>query len=225
MVMRIEEQVVFAGAVTFDSTASFTPPANGWLTNGMIATTAAIDRDAMEQNALAQFVIPLHAWRIWDAYDQDLNGGAASDDLGLVNGTFGTAHSRIEAGDLKAAGATTRYARTMVALPPEYDDGGSIQLRFHAAMVTTVADNSCTLDVEAYKCDEDGTLSADLCTTAATSINSVTWADYDFVITESSRVSGEILDVRIAIACNDGATGTEVLPAIGATKLLVDIKG
>jgi hypothetical protein len=92
-------------------------------------------------------------------------------------------------------------------------------------MQTTIADTSCTADVECYESDKEASIGSDLCTTAATSINSTTFADYDFTITASGLVSGDILDVRLTIACNDAATATAVIPTIGAVTFVLDIKG
>ena len=169
--------------------------------------------------------VPLTQFRTWNALATNLPGTAAADDLGLDNATFGTGSPHLTAGDLKAAGATSRYARAHVVIPVEYDDGQTCNLRVHAIMQTTVADTTCTVDVECYRSDEEAGISADLCTTAATTMNSLTGADIDFTLTPTTFVSGDTLDLRIHIACNDAATGTVVEPVIGAVQLICDIKG
>ena len=224
MVNRIEHDTVFSGDVNITE-GTFNPPANAWLTNAMISTTAAVVRSKLEQNTNVEFAIPMTDFRVHDAFQTVLPGTAAADDLALVGGTFGTNAPSIQAGDLKAAGATTRYGRVMFQLPAEYDDAGTIQVRIAAGMLTTVADNTCTVDVECYMSDEDNTVSADLCSTAAQDMNSLTFADLDFTITETSRATGDLFDMRIAIACNDAATGTAVTPCIAAVKLTADIRG
>ena len=195
------------------------------ITNAMISPTAAIARSKLAQDTLALFSILLHMLRVHDALQTLLPTTAAADDLALDPGVFGTSSPHVSAGDLKAAGATTRYARLLVPLPVEYDDGQTVQIRLHAGMLTTVADTSCTVDVECYKSDEEGGVGSDLCTTAAQSMNSLTFADLDFTITETGLVSGDVLDIRIAVACNDAATGTAVEPVIGAAHLLCDFRG
>lgn len=184
-----------------------------------------IPRAKLEQDVLASYAIPWTAWRVWDALGTNLPGTAANDDLGLVGGTFGTNSPTIQTGDLKAAGATTRYARCQIWLPPEYDAGQTINLRFHAGMKTTVADVSATLDAEAYKSDTEEGVGSDLVSTAAQSINSLTLADKDFVIDGSALSPGDLLDVRIAVEVNDAATATAVIGLIGAAFLLIDIRG
>ncbi len=178
----------------------------------------------LAQADLQPFVIPWTWWRQHDSFATPLAAAAANDDLGLVGGAFGTDHPTIQTGDLKNAGATTRYARAVIPLPWSYVDGQTVTLRFHAGMVTTVASVSGTLDVVAYKSDGELGLSADLCTTSAVDINSLTFADFDFSITPTALVAGDELDVRIAIAVNDSATGTAVIGCIGKATLLCDVR-
>lgn len=187
--------------------------------------TAQDRASILRQDANAIFPIDLTALRVWDAFATNLPGTAATDDLALVGGTFGTSPPVVSAGDLKAVGATTRYARFQVRLPECYDSGETITLSLSAGMATTVADTSCTLDLECYKIDKVGGIGSDLCATAATSINSLVFAAIPFTITASGLVAGDVFDVRIAIACNDAATGTAVTPTIAAIDLLADIKG
>jgi len=182
-------------------------------------------RSMLAQENLEIYPIPWTWWRVWDAYHTNLPGTSAADDLALIGGTFATGSPSIQTSDLKAAGATTCYARAMIPLPVEYVDGETVTLRFHAGMLTTVAVTTATLDVQAYESDSEAGIGADLCATAATTINSVTLADKDFTITSTSLAAGELLDVRIAIAINDAATGTAVIGIIGSAELLCDVKG
>ena len=179
----------------------------------------------LKQESDAIFPIDLTTLRVHDAYHTNLPGTAATDDLALVGGTFGTAPPVVSAGDLKAAGATTRYARFQMVLPECYDAGETVTLSVYAGMVTTIADVSCTLDVECYKLDKITGIGSDLCATAATTINSLVLAAIPFTITPSGLVAGDTFDVRIAIACNDAATVTAVTPTVSAIDLLADIKG
>jgi hypothetical protein len=92
-------------------------------------------------------------------------------------------------------------------------------------MVTTVASSSCTVDVECYKIDKITGIGSDLCATSATTINSLVFSAKAFTITPSGLTAGDVLDVRLTIACNDAATGTAVTPTIAGIDLLCDIKG
>ncbi len=147
------------------------------------------------------------------------------DDLAFTSGAFGTGTPYITTGDVKNT-TITRYCRFMVQLPPEYVAGETIELRFSAGMLTTVASSVATIDCEAYKSNRDTTKTgSDLVSTAAQSINSLTFANKDFVVTSTSLSPGDWLDVRVTIAVTDSATATAVTAAIGAEELLLDIKG
>lgn len=175
---------------------------------------------------LQPFPIPLTEFRVWDAMQTLLPGTPSADDLGLVGGTFGTATPSIRTEDLKAAGATNKRARFLIQLPWDYVAGESVTLRFKAGMITTVAGTTATLDVEAYKLqdDPDDAIGSDLVTTAATTMNSLVFANIDFVLTPTSLSPGDVLDVRVTMAINDGATATAVIGGLTSAKLLVDCR-
>ena len=179
----------------------------------------------LKQEALAIFPVNMMDLRVWDAIQTNLPGTAAADDLALIGTTFGSTAPRVTAGDCKALGATSRYARFMVELPECYEAGETVTLSLSAGMVTTVASSSCTVDVECYKIDKITGIGSDLCTTSATTINSLVFAAKAFTITPSGLTAGDVLDVRLTIACNDAATGTAVTPTIAGIDLLCDIRG
>lgn len=172
---------------------------------------------------LAEYVIPWTWWRVHDAYHTNLPGTAASDDLALIGGTFGSASPCIQGLDFGGT-STTAYARANIPLPWEYEDGQTVKLRFHAGILTTVADDSLTLDVVAYETDEEVGIGSDICATAAQSINSLTLADIDFTITATSLVAGDVLDVRIVVAGTDAGNLGVMIPVIGSAKLLCDVR-
>jgi hypothetical protein len=213
-------------ALSTDSlTVSGNANVRGTLTVASDSISAQTRDTILVQDAAVRCPVALTGLRVWDAFHTNLPGTAATDDLALIGGTFGTAHPMVQAGDLKAAGATTRYARFTFVLPECYDDGETVSLVLSAGMKTTIADTSCTVDVECYKHDKISGISADLCATAAQSINSLTFADKSFTITPTTLVKGDVLDVRIAIACNDAATATAVTPTIANIDFALDIKG
>ena len=179
----------------------------------------------LKQDALAMFPVNFMDLRVWDAIQTNLPGTPATDDLGLIGTSFGSTAPRVTAGDCKALGATSRYARFMVELPECYEAGETVTLAISAGMVTTVASSSCTVDVECYEIDKVGGIGSDLCTTSATTINSLTFGTKSFTITPSALTAGDVLDIRITIAVNDAATVTAVTPTIAAIDLLCDIKG
>ena len=193
--------------------------------NGVISPPIA--KASLLSLALLQpFPIPLTDFRVWDAMQTVLPGTPASDDLGLVGGTFGSATPSLRTQDLKAAGASNNRARVLVQLPWEYVAGQAVRLRFKAGMITTVAGTSATLDCEAFKQqgDPDDAIGSDLVSTSSQTINSLVFADIDFVLTPTSLSPGDILDVRITTAVNDGASATAVIAGITSAKLLCDVR-
>jgi hypothetical protein len=194
------------------------------ITNYTIAGNADIATTKLAQRVLAESIVPLTQARTWDAVASNLPASATSDDLGLVSGTFGTNPARITAGDVKALGPTTRRLYLAIPIPANYEDGQTIQLQIRAKMETTVADVSCTLDAEAYV-GSDGSLSSDLVTTSAQSMNSLTAAAYTFTVNATGVDPGDLLEVRLSIASNDAATATAVTPAIYSIALLCDTRG
>lgn len=206
-------------AATMDVSASA-------VTNASVHANAAIARSKLEQNVLEIYPIPLTDFRVWDAFQTNLPGTSASDDLGLYGGTFGTNTPKIKTYDVKNAGAVTLYARACVRVPIEYDDAQTIQLRFRAGMETTVASVSATIDCQAYeRVITGGAVGSDLVSTSAQSINSLTFANIDFTLDGTDLVGGDWLDVRVVVAVNDSATVTAVIASIASIELLCDVKG
>ncbi len=199
---------------------------SGSLRLGGTLSPALVKANILALAELQPFPIPLTDFRVWDAMQTVLPGTPATDDLGLVGGTFGTATPSIRTEDLKALGATNKRARVLVQLPWEYQSGESISLRFVAGMITTVAGTSATLDVEAFKlqADPDDAIGSDLVSTAATTINSLTFANIDFVLTPTGLSPGDILDIRVTVAVNDGASATAVIAAFTSAKILCDVR-
>jgi hypothetical protein len=194
------------------------------LTAKAIECTDGMARTELDEEANAPYTVPLTQLRTWDALATNLPGTSANDDLGLYTGSLATDAPTIETGDCKTLTAT-RYARFQFPLPVEYVSGGSITVRINGGMKTTVAGTSAAVDVETYLCDRDGAVGSDLCSTAAQSINNLTLADKDFVITPTGLNAGDMLDIRVAIAIVDAATGTAVIGKIGAIEILLDVQG
>lgn len=185
----------------------------------------AYGRSDLTLDQAKPYALDLTSARVWDAVRDLLPAAAANDDLGLVTGTLGTDAPTLQAGDLKAAGATTRYCVLMRELPPEYVDGESVTLRISGGMKTTVSDGTATVDAQVYALDREGGVSADLCATAAQSINNLVFADLDFTITPTALSAGDVLMIRLAIAVDDSSTVTAVIGTVAAAELLLDIKG
>lgn len=174
-------------------------------------------RELLGTNA---YLVPLENVRVHDAVGTILPAAATSDDLGIY-GAFGT-FPYLSAGDCKAA-ETTRYGRFLIPLhlPGERPlTAKGFKIRIWVDMLTTVADVSCTVDLEAYA-QVDGT-PTDVCTTAAQDMNSMTasYKTFDIDLSEGAGVlvvNGYTwLDCRVKIVAHDDATGTAVTPAIYA---------
>jgi hypothetical protein len=209
--------VTFTNTVTLPATSALLP--------------AGIPRAALTQDDLKAYPISITDARVHDALHTVLPGTSATDDLGIKPGpgttsTFGTNAPCLQTYDVKAAGSTTLYARwPNVPIPAEYVDGQTVQIQVRAKMTTTVADTACTVDLAVHEIGTDGSVGADICATAAQDMNSATEATYTFNITPTNLAAGDLLDVRLAVAPNDGATGTAVYATILWLKLLCDVKG
>ena len=191
--------------------------------NGQL--TAPIARATLISENTAVFPVNLVDYRVHDAMQTNLPSIGAADDLGIVGGVYATTVTHLKTQDLNAAGAVTEYARGQFTLPAEYVSGGPISFRIRAGMLTSVASVSATVDAQVFLSNGDTLVSgSDLCTTAAQSANSTSFANYDFTITPTSRVAGEVLDIRIAWIGNS-ATASSHFGAITATSFLLQIKG
>lgn len=188
----------------------------------MAALTVA--RSALTQDDLEPYTVPLNELRTWDDFDAFLPESAGTDDLGFIEGTFGTSASTIESVDFGGT-STTAYGRFLFTLPPEYVDGQTITLRVRCGMLTTVSDTTATIDAACYVNDGDGSVGSDICATAAQSCNSLTLANKDFTITPTSRAPGDVLDIRLAFAGTDSGDAGVMKGTITNVQMLLDIKG
>ena len=155
----------------------------------------------------------------------ELWGTPAENALMCVGGTHGTNAPSLQTPDFKNNSASVDYStRGELQLPWEYIAASSVTIRLHAGMLTTVASEACTVDLEVYKSDEDSTSTGDLCATAATTINSLTFADVDFTITSSTLSPGDLLDVKITVSADDDDDLGVMKACIGSVQLLCDVR-
>jgi hypothetical protein len=160
---------------------------------------------------------------------QTLLTTAAADDLGLTTGTFGTAFPYVTSGDLNAAGAITRRARVIIPVPDNYISGSNFYFTIEAGMFTAVASVSATVDVELYSYNGSTLVNAgagDRITTAAQSINSLTFGIFRFLVNGVTVAlePGELLDARVTLAANS-ATGSTHFAVLSDIYLELPIKG
>lgn len=151
--------------------------------------------------------LPLSDLRVFDAVKDALPDAAGSDDLGLAD----AAGSVLLSGAINGA-AVTQKAGVEVMIPWDYKAGGTLTLRLRAKR-SGAAQVSTTIDAEVKVKDGDGALGSDICATAAQSITGTdAYADYDFTITPTSRVPGEILNIVLVLAGDDtGGTNNRTL--------------
>lgn len=186
--------------------------------------TGSVLRENITKDSQAEHPINLQDFRVWNAFQTPL-GTAASDDLGITAGAFGTGNPYIISVDMNAAGAVTGYARCMFQVPVNYVAASTVKVNLSTGMLTAVASVSATVDVEVYKFGRDTLVTgSDLVTTAATSMNSLTFSDKSFTLTSTAISPGDILDIRIAIIANS-ATASSHFAAIAAVEVLLDVKG
>lgn len=190
----------------------------------VLTTGAEILTAQIKQRPYATTAVPLTSCRTWDAMATNLPAAAALDDMGLVTGTPGTDAPMLSAGDVKAT-SSTRKAAFELEVPANYEDGQSFEIRLRAAVETTVADTSCTVDLQVYEPDGTGAVGGDICATSAQSINSVTPANYDFAITASGLAAGDKLICVLSIAYVDAATATAVTPVVYSILRRCDTRG
>lgn len=183
-----------------------------------------VARSSLTQDDLEPYTVPLNELRVHDDFDAFLPETAATDDLGFIEGTFGTSAPTVQSADFGGS-SPTAYARFQFVLPPEYVDGQTITLSVRAGMLTTVADTSATLDCECYVLDGDGSVGSDICATAAQDINSLTIAAKTFTITPTSRAPGDTLDIRLTFAAVDSGDAGVMKGVISSVQMLLDIKG
>lgn len=145
---------------------------------------------------------------------------ANGSDMGITTGTPGTDAPTLRGVDF---GSTTSDEKCgfEVVLPRGYRAGQPVTVRVKAGMLTTVATGTITVDVEAWEADGAGLVGSDLCTTAAQSINSLTLANKDFVITPTTLSAGDKLLVRFSFAGTDTANIGVMVPVISNIELRI----
>lgn len=164
-------------------------------------------------SSVADYPFPLTSGKVHDAMQTALPGTAANDDMGLITGTPGTDAPTLQGVDFGGASSDEKGAFEFV-LPPEYRAGAAVTIRARAAILTTIADDDCLLDVEAWKDAGDGAVGSDLCTTAAQDMNSLTPANLDFTITPTGLIPGDRLIIRLSIDGTDAGNLGVMIPEI-----------
>ncbi len=148
--------------------------------------------------------------------------GTPAGDFGLTPGTFGT-NTPLIVGESASGNSKSDAARVLFRLPAEYVSGGTITLRIHCRITGNVQ-VAQTIDASCYVADGAGSLGSDIVTTNAQTVTA-SMADYDFTITPTSRVAGDVLDIQITGAANDTGGTAGKLIQVGDVRVLLQVKG
>lgn len=226
-------------AIKVDLTAT---DLTGWATTNLMdlqvgsASKFSVDTDgdvvtAATLGVVSQTIgIPFSAFRVFDNTAALLPVAGATDDLGQVNGTLGTNAPSLQTEDLSEEGGnpTLNKAYFEFVLPPSYVAGSTVSLRLHAGMLTTVADDTATLDAACWTPDyanDDGTVSTDLVAEAAQSINNLVLADKTFTIDDDLAghvfAPGTLVQCLLTTSVSDGVAGTAVIAIIRKVDILI----
>jgi len=181
-----------------------------------MGTTRTIQKPAGEST----LQIPLTAFSKVDL-QEGLPVAADGTNPAYIVGTFGTDAPMIKGTDY-ASGTIDEDCYLSLTIPGDYNAGGKFNLSINAGMLAHVSDDDANLDVEAYESDDEGSVGADLCDTAAQSINLVAHADYVFVIDPPTLAPGDILFIKINLEGTDAGSGDVIQMSIGAVKLIYD---
>lgn len=180
-------------------------------------------RSALGQDDLAPYPILQEDWYLFDSTTHAPLGATAlsADDLIYTYGAAGTAEATIRGSDFGGT-SVSQKARVRVALPPEYVAGETITLVANAGMLTTVSNQTCTIDFSVYR---HAAPTVDICATNATTINSLTAGDKSFTITPTACVPGDVLDILMTVAGADDTDAGVMIPVVNLVTLKLDIKG
>ena len=182
----------------------------------------AIPFGNLKKYAAQIYPVPITTWRYANGNSVDATGGTGNPKL--VMGGWGSGTGILEGED---ANGTTKTETVVFdfAIPPEYIDADTIKInvtcRYSDSGAGTLTTK--TIDCEVYEIAEDGTASADLCTTTAQNVTT-TMTQYEFDITTTNVASGDILRVFLRITLTEsGGTGAQKAE-FGGAAVELDIK-
>ena len=200
-------------------------------TTNIGGTVTGMTRAKLDTEAIQRHYLKTTDWRKKSDMAVPLPATASSPDLGVYTNPAGPGAATppvMRTEDIKTLAAAVRNARTLVQLPYNYVSTNTVQLKVAAGMITTVADDTCTIDCEVYlvsQTDDVYTTGTDLNQVAAQSINNLVYSEKTFPIDGSVLAANDILDVLLFITSTDAASGTAVIGAILWAALEFDVKG
>lgn len=217
-------KVASTGSVIVGQALSIVGAAGGLITMLPFASIASggVASESLQQLDARPFPIPLfNARATGTGAILGNTAGTPAGAMGLTPGTHGSA-APVLVGEAANNNSKTNRARFLIPLPETYEDGETVTLRFSAKVGGALA-VAQTIDVTAHKLDGDATVGSDLCTTAAQTLTT-SFADYDFTITPTGLVAGDVLDVEVTLVANDTGGSANQAASIGLATLLCDVR-
>jgi len=191
--------------------------------SAMASLVGSVTRSQLTEDALQLCTVPLtDAKETATLVPLGAAAGTPAGAFGLTPGAHGT-NSPVVIGEAASGNVKTDKLRFLFPLPPEYVDAGDVKVRIHAKLGALLTATS-TIDVECYEANGEAGISADICATAAQTLTAA-YADYDFVITATALVKGDLLDIEITGVANDTGGTVNNLIYVGKIQLLLDVKG
>src|SRR5690606_32220876 len=149
--------------------------------------------------------------RVHDAIDTVLPGTPANDDFGIITNTFGQQGGVLETPDLKTLSGQSCYFRFHFVLPHTFDPLGGTSTFNIKVRTNAQADNTSIMTVQAYKIT-GGQFVGERIAADPTDINSSSPITLSFpLITTSSLIGGDMLDVRVLAAVDDASGANPVV--------------
>lgn len=184
-------------------------------------------RDAsMYQVADAQDALAKHPVRLaGDCRNADgtvLDATGAAGNFKLVAGGWGSG-TLLAQGENANGNTKTDTLLFEAVLPPEYVADADVKIVVHAQHDDSSGGTvgTQTIDVEAYKLDDEGAVGADLCATAAGTLANA-FADHEFTITDTGLAAGDRLCVLVRTVLQETAGGGNLYAQIGSIELQCD---
>lgn len=139
-----------------------------------------------------------------------ITGTASAGVYGIVSGGWGVGGTKLQ-GEAASNNSKTSTTKFTFRVPQNYVAGTNLTIK-PTERVSTPANTTASVDVQAYKSNENGGVSgSNLITTSAITHNSATWIEQSFTLTSALLSPGDELDIYIRQVVNDagGATGAK----------------
>lgn len=159
----------------------------------------------------AVFSIPLANLRKTGAYKDALADTPGTNLLGQADAAGSAVVGTTTNGG--ATASASESAGFFFPLPADYVAGGAITVRVRAK-VSAAREVAQTVDVVAKKVG-DAAVGSDICATAAQALTTA-YANYDFTITPTGLVAGDVLQVDVYLATDDTGASADGIPSIVA---------